>query len=96
MSRDFDAIIIGAGQAGPSLAARLTGAGMAVAMPGSNFPGRKISGGFNSDYMWRNRNFHLGSQEALDGIASKTLVWYVMPGPWANALSFAKAIGAGR
>jgi pyruvate/2-oxoglutarate dehydrogenase complex dihydrolipoamide dehydrogenase (E3) component len=32
MSRAFDAIIIGAGQAGPSLAARLTGAGMRVAI----------------------------------------------------------------
>ena len=32
MSRRFDAIIIGAGQAGPSLAGRLTGAGMAVAL----------------------------------------------------------------
>ena len=29
--REFDAIIIGAGQAGPSLAGRLTGAGMTVA-----------------------------------------------------------------
>ena len=32
MSRRFDAIIIGAGQAGPSLAGRLTGAGMNVAL----------------------------------------------------------------
>jgi pyruvate/2-oxoglutarate dehydrogenase complex dihydrolipoamide dehydrogenase (E3) component len=32
MSRDFDAIVIGAGQAGPSLAGRLTGAGMSVAL----------------------------------------------------------------
>ncbi|TCL71843.1 FAD-containing oxidoreductase [Rhizobium sp. BK251] len=32
MSRKFDAIIIGAGQAGPSLAGRLTAAGMTVAM----------------------------------------------------------------
>ena len=32
MSKKFDAIIIGAGQAGPSLAGRLTGAGMTVAM----------------------------------------------------------------
>src|SRR5271165_6168045 len=32
MTRDFDAIIIGAGQAGPSLAGRLTGAGMTVAL----------------------------------------------------------------
>jgi pyruvate/2-oxoglutarate dehydrogenase complex dihydrolipoamide dehydrogenase (E3) component len=32
MTRDFDAIIIGAGQAGPSLAGRLTDAGMATAL----------------------------------------------------------------
>ena len=32
MSRNFDAIIIGAGQAGPSLAGRLTAAGMSVAV----------------------------------------------------------------
>jgi pyruvate/2-oxoglutarate dehydrogenase complex dihydrolipoamide dehydrogenase (E3) component len=38
--RDFDAIIIGAGQAGPSLAGRLTGAGMTVA-----FVERKLFGG---------------------------------------------------
>src|SRR5579872_2744211 len=31
-SATFDAIIIGAGQAGPALASRLTGAGMTVAM----------------------------------------------------------------
>ena len=32
MSQKFDAIVVGAGQAGPSLAGRLTGAGMTVAM----------------------------------------------------------------
>ncbi|WP_420140690.1 FAD-containing oxidoreductase [Sphingomonas sp.] len=32
MSRRFDAIIVGAGQAGPALAGRLTGAGMTVAL----------------------------------------------------------------
>jgi pyruvate/2-oxoglutarate dehydrogenase complex dihydrolipoamide dehydrogenase (E3) component len=32
MSRGFDAIIIGAGQAGPPLAGRLTGAEMSVAL----------------------------------------------------------------
>ena len=32
MTRTFDAIIIGAGQAGPSLAGRLSGAGMSVAL----------------------------------------------------------------
>src|ERR1043165_2524616 len=38
--REFDAIIIGAGQAGPSLAGRLTDAGMTVA-----FVERKFFGG---------------------------------------------------
>jgi hypothetical protein len=64
--------------------------GLAVAMPGKNFPNSKVGGGFNSDYMWRNRNFHLSSREALDGIASKSFVWYVMAGPWRNALEFAR------
>jgi hypothetical protein len=64
--------------------------GLAVAMPGSNFPKRKIDGVFNSDYMWRNRNFHLTAQEPLDGIAAKNLVWYVLPGAWKNALEFAR------
>src|SRR5256885_17076108 len=32
MSRRFDAIVIGTGQAGPSLATRLAGAGMSVAV----------------------------------------------------------------
>ncbi len=32
MSRNFDAIIIGTGQAGPSLASRFSAAGMRVAM----------------------------------------------------------------
>src|SRR5215211_3285283 len=40
MMREFDAIIIGAGQAGPALAGRLTGAGMTVA-----FVERKLFGG---------------------------------------------------
>jgi hypothetical protein len=66
--------------------------GIAVAMPASNFPGGKISGGFNSDFMWRNRNFHLGAHEALDGIAAKDFVWYVMPGPWENAKSYAATL----
>src|SRR5687768_12490645 len=38
--REFDAIIIGAGQAGPALAGRLTAAGMTVA-----FVERKLYGG---------------------------------------------------
>lgn len=40
MTKEFDAIIIGAGQAGPALAGRLTGAGMTVA-----FVERKFFGG---------------------------------------------------
>jgi pyruvate/2-oxoglutarate dehydrogenase complex dihydrolipoamide dehydrogenase (E3) component len=39
MSRRFDAIIIGAGQAGPPLAGRLTGAGMTVALAERKFFG---------------------------------------------------------
>jgi hypothetical protein len=66
--------------------------GLAVAMPSSNFPNAKVSGGFNSDYMWRNRNFHLGSSEALDGIAAKDFVWYVMAGPWNAAEHFATTL----
>jgi hypothetical protein len=63
--------------------------GVAVAMPANNFPNSKVSGGFNSDFMWRNRSFHLGSDELLDGIAAKDFVWYVLPGSWDNAKSFA-------
>lgn len=66
--------------------------GLAVAMPSSNFPRSKVSGGFNSDYMWRNRSFHLSSSDAVDGISSKEFVWYVMAGPWKNALSFAQKL----
>jgi hypothetical protein len=42
--------------------------------------------------MWRNHNFHLGSREALDGIAAKDFVWYVMAGSWNAAESFAKGL----
>ena len=66
--------------------------GLAVAMPAANFPDRKVGGIFNADYMWRNRNFHLSAGEPLDGIASKSLVWYVLPGTWDNALKFAKTL----
>lgn len=66
--------------------------GMAVAMPSSNFPGSKVGGGFNSDYMWRNRSFHLSSRAAVDGINSKEFVWYVMVGPWSNAIKFARSL----
>jgi hypothetical protein len=62
--------------------------GLAIAMPSSNFPQSEIGGGFNSDYMWRNHSFHLSASESLDGVASKKFVWYVMVGPWNNALQF--------
>ena len=39
MTRTFDAIIIGAGQAGPSLAGRLSGVGMSVALIERKFIG---------------------------------------------------------
>ena len=64
--------------------------GLATAMPASNFPAFRITGSFNSDYMWRDRNFHLGAREPLDGIQAKDFVWYVMPGPWSSALKFAR------
>ncbi len=67
-------------------------AGLAVAMPSSNFSGGKVDGIFNSDYMWRNRNFHLNATESLDGISSKAFVWFVMPGPWSNATAFARTL----
>lgn len=66
--------------------------GLAVAMPTSNFPNAPSDGGFNSDYMWRNRNFHLGSHEALDGIAAKEFSWYVMAGSWNSAKAFAHSL----
>ena len=66
--------------------------GLAVAMPSSNFAGKRVGGGFNSDFMWRNRNFHLNATEALDGIAAKDFVWYVLPGSWENAEGFAKTL----
>jgi hypothetical protein len=66
--------------------------GLAVAMPASNFPGGKVEGGFNSDYMWRNRSFHLSSKQAVDGISAKSFVWYAMVGPWQSALEFAHTL----
>jgi hypothetical protein len=67
--------------------------GLAVAMPSSNFKHGKLRGQFISDYTWRNRSFHLESPEALDGIASKSFHWYVMVGPWRQALDFARGLG---
>ncbi len=66
--------------------------GLAIAMPSSNFPNSKVGAGFNSDYMWRNNSFHLSSAESLDGMASKSFVWYVMVGSWDKALQFSKKI----
>ena len=66
--------------------------GLAVAMPSSNFPKGGIYAGYNSDYMWRDRNFHLQANEPLDGIQAKDLIWYVMPGPWSSALKFARSL----
>jgi hypothetical protein len=70
--------------------------GLAVAMPSSNFKDDKLSGIFLSDYMWRNRSFHLEAPQALDGIAVKSFYWYVMVGPWRDALDFAHGLGSAR
>jgi len=67
--------------------------GLAISMPSSNFPNSKVGAGFFSDYMWRNRSFHLSSSESLDGITSKSFVWYVMVGKWDKALQFSKNLG---
>lgn len=66
--------------------------GLAIAMPSSNFPNSKVDGSFNTDYMWRNHNFHLGAVETLGGIQAKDFVWYVMPGSWDSAIKFAKSL----
>ncbi len=66
--------------------------GLAVAMPGSNFSSGRIGGGFNSDLMWRNRNFHLTGGASLDGVAAKEFTWYVLPGAWGPAQAFARTL----
>lgn len=66
--------------------------GFAIAMPSSDFPKDSVSGGFNSDYLWRNHSFHLSASGALDGIHAKDFVWYGMPGSWDSALKFAKSL----
>jgi len=66
--------------------------GLAVAMPSSNFSNGHVGGGFNSDFMWRNRNFHLSGSASLDGVAAKEFTWYVMPGAWAPAQAFAEKL----
>lgn len=70
-------------------------AGLAVAMPSSNFKDNQVSGVFLPDYQWRMQSFHLESKEALDGIVAKDFSWYVMVGPWRNALGFARHLGDG-
>jgi hypothetical protein len=63
--------------------------GLAVAMPSSNFKTGSVGGGFNSDFMWRNRSFHLSGSASVDGVSAKEFTWYVMPGAWASATTFA-------
>jgi hypothetical protein len=64
--------------------------GLAVAIPGSDFPENEVKAVFLPDYQWRMQSFHLESREALDGIVSKDFTWYVMVGPWGRALNFAR------
>lgn len=40
--------------------------GLAIAMPANNFPAPKVEAGFNTDYMWRNRSFHLSAKDAVE------------------------------
>jgi hypothetical protein len=70
-------------------------AGLAVAIPGSNFPQNKINAVFLPDYQWRMQSVHLESSQALDGIVSKDFTWYVMVGPWHGAVSFAQHLSNG-
>jgi hypothetical protein len=67
--------------------------GLAIAIPGSDFPHKKVEGNFLPDYQWRMQSVHLASSEALDGITAKDFTWYVMAGPWRDALSFAQHLG---
>jgi hypothetical protein len=64
--------------------------GLAVAIPGSDFPKNEVSAASVPDYQWRMRSVHLEAREALDGIVSKDYTWYVMVGPWRGALEFAQ------
>jgi hypothetical protein len=63
--------------------------GLAVAMPSSNFKTGSVGGGFNSDFMWRNRSFNQSGSASVDGVSAKEFTWYVMPGAWASATTFA-------
>lgn len=63
--------------------------GIAVALRGADFPSSQLNVGFlANDGKWRNQNLHLRTDEALDGIAQKSFGWYVMVGPWRNAVDF--------
>ena len=66
--------------------------GLGVAMPSTNFLRSKLGGAGGTEPMWRNHSFHLSAHEALDGIASKSFVWYVLPGPWESAVKFSKGL----
>ena len=66
--------------------------GLAIAMPSDNFSEGRVGEGFNSDFMWRNRNFHLSGSASLDGIADKEFSWYVMAGTWSSAQAFAEKL----
>jgi len=71
--------------------------GLAVARPTwpieRQSPPRAGGGGGGSvESLWRDRSVHLGARDTLDGIASKDFVWYVLAGPWDNALTFAKSL----
>jgi hypothetical protein len=67
--------------------------GLAIAIPSRDFPNNRVSGALAPDYQWRMQSFHLQSREALDGVAAKDFTWYVMAGPWRDALSFAQSFG---
>ena len=67
--------------------------GLAIAIPSSDFPHNKVSGALGPDYQWRMQSFHLESREALDGVTAKDFIWYVMAGPWRDALGFAQSFG---
>lgn len=66
--------------------------GLAEAMPSSDFPHIPSAGEFNSDYMWKDRSFHVMVTEPLDGIQAKDFVWYVMAGSWNSALKFSRGL----
>jgi len=69
--------------------------GLAVAIPSSDFRNNKVQALFLPDYQWRMQSVHLESSEALDGITAKDVTWYVMAGPWQDALGFARQLGQG-